>query len=93
MTQRTMKITDFENFRYPTNLAMSPDGKFGVFAVVQPNIEGNSYVPHTGNILDNAFAFHENTRIYYRQGGIFHTADFNVAKKRIAAANNDFFHI
>ena len=43
MTQRTMKITDFASFRYPTNLAMSPDGKFGVFAVVQPSIEGNSY--------------------------------------------------
>ena len=46
MTQRTMKITDFANFRYPTNLAMSPDGRYGVFAVVQPNIEGSSEQTH-----------------------------------------------
>ncbi len=40
---RNVKITDFENFKYPTNLAMSPDGKYGVFAVVEPSVEDNVY--------------------------------------------------
>ena len=54
MTQRKMKITDFASFRYPTNLAMSPDGKYGVFAVSQKKL-GDSLIFGENGAVARAF--------------------------------------
>lgn len=41
--QKRIDIKDFMNYRYPTNLALSPDGKKAAFAVVTVNEADNCY--------------------------------------------------
>ena len=43
MSRKKIEIGDFVNYRYPTNLALSPDGAYAAFAVVEPSIEDNCY--------------------------------------------------
>lgn len=41
--QKKIDIKDFMNYQYPTNLALSPDGKYAVFSVVTVNETDNCY--------------------------------------------------
>ena len=41
--QKAIAIDDFMNYRYPTALALSPDGRMAAFAVVTPNGKDNCY--------------------------------------------------
>lgn len=43
MNGKKIEIGDFAVYKYPTNLALSPDGAYAAFAVVEPNIENNCY--------------------------------------------------
>ena len=43
MNGKKIEIGDFAVYKYPTNLALSPDGAYAAFAVVEPNIEDNCY--------------------------------------------------
>ena len=76
---KKIDIKDFMNYHYPTGMTAAPDGKHGVFAVLDPNEDENcyrsglwlidlpegNYRPLTGGKAERAFAWLDSDTVLF----------------------------